>query len=312
VSGLRGALGWGSALTVYGIVLLLRTTGVIDAGAAGWPWAALAAGVVLLAHPGARRAGSDTWPLVLTIVGGLFVLRELGGLPLGVPIVPVLLVVIGVVLLANALTTREQVVEEAVAVPLDGAARARLVLAHGAGTLRIVDGADEGLVCQGSAHGGARTETHWVGDRLEVTLRPPRDIEQLIRLRRPLDWELALARDLPLDLELRTGAGETRVDLSRTRVESLVVKTGASDVDIVAPATGRCRVRIDAGAADVDLRIPDGVAASIRARTGLASVEVDTTRFPRTGDVYRSPGFDDAEHRHEIELEGGVASFRVS
>lgn len=312
MNSLRPALGWGTALTVYGVVLLLRTTGAIVSGAAAWPWAMLAAGIVLLAHPAARRRGTPTWPVVLAVVGGLFTVRELGGLPLGVPLVPVLLVVIGVALVTTALTTRTsgRGVED-VAVPVDGAETVRLVLAHGAGSLRVVDGAADGMVCEGTAHGGARAERRRLGEHLEVTLRPPGDLAELARVRQPLDWHLVLPSDLPIELEVRTGASAVHLDLGRTAVWSLVVKAGASDLDVVLPATGRCRVRIDAGAADVDLRVPDGVAALIRARTGLASVDVDTARFPRTGEHYRSPEFDEAEHRAEIELEGGVASFRV-
>ena len=314
MSGLRPALGWGTALTVYGLVLLLRTTGTIAGDAAAWPWAALAAGLALLVHPEARRRGSATWPVVLTVVGGLFAVRELGGLPIGIPLVPVLLVVIGIALLTSATTARRHgdVIEEAVSITADDATSARLVLAHGAGSLRLVDGAADGMVCEGTAYGGARAISHRLGERLEVTLRPPGDIEQLARFRRPLDWQLALPSRLPLDLEVRTGASEVRLDLARTSVRSVVVKAGASDLDVVVPAAGHSRVEVDAGAADVDVRVPPGVAASIRTRSALASVDVDAERFPKVGELHRSPDFDTAEHRTEIVLEGGVASFRVS
>ena len=312
MNGLRPALGWGVALSVFGLVLLLRALGVVAADASAWPWAALAAGVALLVHPEARRRGSATWPTVLTVVGGLFALGQVGGLAGRIPLVPVVLVVIGVALVVSATRgSRGERLAEAVAIASEGASSARLVLAHGAGSLHVVDGAGDGLVCEGTAHGGARAVTTRVGERLEATLRPPGELEQLARLRRALDWRLSLSHGLPTELEVRTGASEVRLALADTAVRSVRVATGASDLDIEVPARGHTRVEVDAGAADVDVRVPPGTAATIRTRSALASVDVDRARFPLHGDHYRSPDYDEAEHRTEIELAGGVASFRV-
>ncbi len=312
MNGVRAALGWGVGLSVLGLVLLLRAVGAVADDASAWPWAALAAGIVLLAHPQARQEGSAGWPIVLTVVGGVVAIGELGGLPAGIPLVPVLLVAAGVALVVSAtLGPRRGRAEEAVAVATEGATSARLVLAHGAGSLHLSGGAGEGLVCEGTAAGGARTVATRVGDRLEVTLRPPGDLEEVARLRRPLEWRLALPEGLPIDLEVRTGASEVRLELARTAVRSLRVGTGASDLDLEVPARGHTRVEVDAGAADVDVRVPQGTAASVRTRGALASVDVDERRFPRDGDRYRSVGFEEAAHRAEIELAGGVASFRV-
>ena len=312
MSGVRSALGWGVGLSVLGLMLLLRAVGVVADDASAWPWAALAAGVVLLAHPQARQEGSAGWPIVLTVVGAVFAVGELGGLPAGIPLAPVLLVAAGVALVVSAtLGPRLGRAAEAVAVDADGATSARLLLAHGAGSLHLTGGAGEGLVCEGTAAGGARAVTTRVGERLEVTLRPPGDLEEVARLRRPLEWRLALPEGLPIDLEVRTGASEVRLELARTAVRSVRVGAGASDLDLEVPARGHSRVEVEAGAADVDVRVPQGTAASIRTRGALASVDVDERRFPRHGDRYRSADFEEAAHRSEIELAGGVASFKV-
>ncbi len=309
---LRTGLGWGTGLIVYGLLLLMRSAGVTSPTVAVWPWAVLAAGVGLLAHPPARRAGSLVTPLVLTVVGGVFALREVGALPGGVPVLALLLVIAGVVLLATSTgTVRGSVVPEAVTVPLNGSGRARLALAHGAGTLRVTGGASAGLLCEGTATGGVRSDVAHRSTGLDVTLRQKSpDIERLLRSQRPLDWNLALTDDVPMTLEVRTGASQVHLDLTGTSVDSLVVKTGASEVHVTLPAAD-CRVDIDAGAAEVEIRVPDSVAADIRVHTALAGVDVDQGRFPRDGERFRSTAFDTATHRAEIDLEGGVASFSV-
>lgn len=311
MSTVRVPLGWGAALVALGLVLLLRSLETVPASTAAWPWAVLAAGGVLLLHPGARRGGSLAVPLVLLVVGGVFALRELAEPAVRIPLIPLVLVAVGVVLLTTALREPAARAAEELAVPLDGATEARIVLAHGAGRLRVTGGADDGALCQGVCTGGVHVETQRVGDRLEVTLRPPRDLDRLLREHRPLDWQLRLPARLPVALEVRTGASEAHLDLLDTVVGSLAVKVGASDLSVVVPATGRSRVDIDAGAADVDVRVPDRVAAAVRVSSALASVDVDAHRFPRDGEGYRSPGYDDADDRVEIDLEGGVAAFAV-
>ena len=71
-------------------------------------------------------------------------------------------------------------------------------------------------------------------------------------------------------------------------------------------------VRIEAGAAQVNVQVPEGVAARIRSQVGLGSTRVDEQRFPKTSDGWASPGFETAEHRAEIRVQGGLGSFRVS
>ena len=306
----RSALGWGVALVVFGGVLLLRTTGAAPDDVAAWPWAMLAAGLALLAHPAARRRSEIALPLALAVIGTLFALREVGVMT-AVPVAPLLLILIGVAVLVGGLSSGDDEAAERLAVPLDGAGRARVVLNYGAGTLRVAGGAAEHLGLEGSFVGGARHEATRVGDRLDVTVRHPSDVGGLFRQHRPLDWDVALTAAAELDLEVHAGAARTHLDLSGVALASLSLKTGASDTDIVLPDRGRYAVDVDAGAAEVVVRVPDGVAATIRTRSALASVDVDTARFPRANGGYRSPDYDTAEHRADIDIEGGVASFTV-
>ena len=304
------ALGWGVALVVLGAVLLLRNAGAIASGVAAWPWAVLAGGLTLLAHPEARRGREIALPVGLVLVGTVFSLREVGALT-GVPVAPILLILIGVVVMAGGLPRGSEEVSDGLALPLEGAASMRMELQYGAGTLRVSGDAPEGLAYEGSFVGGARAEVARTGDRLDVTVRHPRDAEGYFRTRRALDWNVALTDAIPVDLEVRSGASRAYLDLAAVALASLSLKTGASDTDIVLPGRGRYSVDIDAGAAEVTVRVPQGVAASIRTRSALASVDVDQARFPRWSGGYRSPDYDVAEHRADIDIEGGVASFTV-
>jgi hypothetical protein len=252
------------------------------------------------------------WGVALLLVGATWLLRNLGLLPDGVGLVPVLLIAAGMALLVGGVSRSGQPpAPTGASLALDGAASARLELGYGAGTLRLAGGAEPGLLYQGTFAGGVRQDASRRGDRVEATLRHASNAPQILGWARPLDWDLRVADRVPIDLEVRTGASRVRLDLAGLQVRSLKIETGASDVDVVLPAHGRCRVEIEAGAADVRVRVPEGVAASVRTSSALASVNVDPTRFPRIDGTHRSPDYETAAARADIEIDGGLASFSV-
>jgi len=53
------------------------------------------------------------------------------------------------------------------------------------------------------------------------------------------------------------------------------------------------------------------VAARIRSRMALGTTQVDQVRFPRTADGFASPDYERAEHRVDLELQGGVGTITV-
>jgi hypothetical protein len=122
-----------------------------------------------------------------------------------------------------------------------------------------------------------------------------------------------LTNAIPLSLDIDVGAAEARYDLSNLYVTDLKLETGASETELTLPASaGFTRARIKAGAAEVRVRVPEGVAARIKATGGLADIQVDSSRFPRQGDVYRSASYDSAEHKVEIDAEAGVGALKIS
>lgn len=306
----RGALGWGVALVAIGVVLLLRATEVVPETVSAWPWALVGAGAALLLHPAGRRQGERLLPVVLVSVGGVFALRDTGVLP-SLPLAPVLLIVAGVTLLAAGLSRRSPLETQDLALDLGDATSARVRLDYGAGTLEVRSGAGAGLLCEGTFAGGVRQDLTHTADRLDLTLRPPRDIDRLFWARHRFDWDLRLSASVPLDLEVHSGASQVHLDLSALTVRSLSVQTGASQVEVLLPARGHTRVDIDAGAAEVRVRVPEGVAAAVRTSSALASIDVDERRFPRSNGGYRSADYADAIDRADIDIEGGVASFSV-
>jgi hypothetical protein len=127
-----------------------------------------------------------------------------------------------------------------------------------------------------------------------------------------LNWSVRLTRDVPVALDLEIGANEATLDLSDLRIPEVYLKSGANSTDIRLPSnSGLTRVRISSGAASVNLHIPQGVAAQVNSRSGLSSINVDTQRFPKAGQSYRSLDYEAAANKVDIDIEMGVGSVTI-
>lgn len=126
-----------------------------------------------------------------------------------------------------------------------------------------------------------------------------------------LDWDVAFNTEIPLTLTLELGANKSTIDLYDLRVTNLELKTGASDTRLMLPSKGRLRADLDLGAASLEVVVPEGVAARIKIDQGISSVNVDEARFPRIGGIYKSPDFDSASNAVDLTIDAGAAQIKV-
>jgi hypothetical protein len=200
-------------------------------------------------------------------------------------------------------------VPDRLAIPLEGATDAEVMLTFGAGRLTVGTAAP-GMLLDGTYDGGVKVEKAAPG---RVRLSPPTPVN-LGWNRPPFTWRVGLGAEVPLSLRLESGAADAELDLSGLRLAELRLRTGASETRIMLPAAaGFTRVDAEGGAAAIRFRVPDGVAARVRSSIALGSTDVDVARFPRTaaGDAWESPDYATAANRVEIEVRGGVGSVSV-
>ena len=123
-------------------------------------------------------------------------------------------------------------------------------------------------------------------------------------------WRLRLARELPLDLRLETGAGEAELDLSALSVTNLDVEAGVGKTSVTLPRHGDIRGRIKAGVGEMTVRVPHGLAARIRISTGIGSIQVGS-RFRRTTNAYETADYHEATDKIDLRIEAGVGKVAV-
>lgn len=267
------------------------------------------------------RTGGLFWGVVVLIIGVVLLLNNfglLGDMNLWGLILPLGLLVLGSwVLLAAFLGPSRFEVQE-VEIPLGGASSGRITLHHGAGRMLIAGGAGTDVLLAGSFGGATDYTRRQVGNDLDVEMRLtskgfPFFASPSVWGAGGMVWDMRLNGSVPLALDINTGASEARLDLSDLQVTHLRLETGASSCQVTLPAAaGRTRARISSGVASMVVRVPSGVAADIRVEAGLSGVDIDTTRFLLVGkDHYRSPDYDTAANRAELELRSGVGSLEV-
>jgi hypothetical protein len=264
------------------------------------------------------RRGSTFWGSFILIVGVVLLINQIvpGFNAWGV-FWPLMLVALGVwFLVGQRWAGSGNLVEEQVHIPLADMREARIQLHHGAGRLEVMPSGTPGELLSGSFSGGVEQHLERSGPAARLELRtssyPVFIGWPFVMINEGLSWNIALTREIPLQLEVETGASETRLNLQDLMVTDLSIKTGASSSTVTLPAAaGQTRVKVQSGAASVEIYLPPGVAGRIHVQSGLAGINIDQNRFPAAGGGYETPGYETAANKADIYVETGVASITI-
>jgi len=165
------------------------------------------------------RRNQLVWGVILLVFGFLMLANAMGvKLPNGTALTdlfwPFILILGGIWVLAGVFVRGSVEVENA-SIELQNAASANLNISHAAGELRIHGGANANEVAHGSFSGGLDRRVNRNGDRLEVRMRPAKDVFDLPFFSHPhqLDWDVALTGAIPISLKLNLGANKSDLDL---------------------------------------------------------------------------------------------------
>jgi hypothetical protein len=271
--------------------------------------AAFLAGNLGYLPPISLRAVLGLWPLVLILVGleVLFARRQ----PLLALALQLLVIALGVALVAGqpsglfkpntALTSSETVAR-------DGATALTLGVSLGAGDL-TVSGGSAALVDARVTGGEMRVRTERRDGRVEVDIDPEHEIDLFPS---GVELDVAVASDVPVDLQVEAGAGDLRVDMRGLRVTRAQVEAGAGDITVVLPTPqGEVAVRVESGAAEITIEVPDGVEVRISVSGGAVSTDSDNARLRVDAGRAETSGYASASDRVTVTVEAGAASVHI-
>ncbi len=165
------------------------------------------------------------------------------------------------------------------------AAKAEMIqteLALGVGELRLSGGAKELLEADFAYNvPGWKPEVRYdgTGFRGRLTVNQGKSEPHIIGDTKNT-WDLKLANDLPLDLVVRCGAGESRLDLRDITLRSLEMHIGVGEVrvDLRNKPKKDYEVRIDGGIGHAEVLVPTDVGVEAEAQGGIGSINVHGLR----------------------------------
>lgn len=257
--------------------------------------------------------GSLFWGGVLILLGILFalqaanVIQDVFGW-----FWPLFLILLGVTLLVSHTGIASLQETSLFSIDLDDASRLMLEIDHGAGAVKISGGAPDGTALRGTKGATMNYKSHRNGETLAIDLDAGPSFLPFLGPENGA-WQFQITDAVPVSIKMECGMASLDFDFTDTKLEFLGLEMGAASLNLKLPAqAGRTLVDIESGAASLNITIPQDVAARIRLEQGASSQSIDTARFPQVGEGwYESPDFERAEHRAEINLEGGANSVIV-
>jgi hypothetical protein len=293
-----------------------------------------------------RRGGSLVFPILLIMLGLLFLLDNLNiisGIDWGTiwKLWPVLIIAVGleillgrsisfgaafliviIVIIAAGAVWWSVVVDsgerraEHFTWPTDGVERAELELDIGIGKLQLASYGNMAdlLVADLDLASGADVSNDVKVDAAVARgwIASERDFFALPQLlgRDASKWDLRLNSRVSWEMDINSGVGDVRLDLSELKVNDLKLDSGVGAVHVTLPRRGTVRAKVDGGIGDLHITIPEGTQARFRVDRGIGSLRVDS-RFKRRGDYYETEGFSRAESYIDLEIDHSIGSVTI-
>jgi hypothetical protein len=124
-------------------------------------------------------------------------------------------------------------------------------------------------------------------------------------------WDVKLADDVRLDLDVTLGAGESELKLGTLNVRSLKVQLGAGkvDVDLRGPKKTSCDVEIRGGVGEATVWVPNGVGVVAEAKGGLGEINVSGLR--QDGGKWTNEMYGKSPVTIRLDVRGGIGAINI-
>lgn len=126
------------------------------------------------------------------------------------------------------------------------------------------------------------------------------------------DIALNLSPKVHYDIDIKAGAINGIIDLSRLRVDNLKIGTGASNFELQFGETGiSTHGKIDSGASKLTLVVPESVGLQIRLNGVATSTDFMGSGLLLDDKKWISPNFSEAKTKIDLEISAAAGSVRL-
>ncbi|HET7271772.1 MAG TPA: toast rack family protein [Rubrobacter sp.] len=125
------------------------------------------------------------------------------------------------------------------------------------------------------------------------------------------EWDLRFNDEVPTDLIVEMGAGESDLDLDSLTLTGLTLHMGAGEttVDLTGDYTRSFEASIQGGVGEATVLLPSEVGARVTAEGGLGKINAEGLQ--RQGDSYVNEVYGDSDVNLDVEVQGGVGEINL-
>lgn len=125
------------------------------------------------------------------------------------------------------------------------------------------------------------------------------------------EWDVLFSDEMPTDLRVQMGAGESSLDLDSLTLTGLDLQMGAgkTTVDLTGDYTSDFDASIQGGVGEATVMLPGEVGVRARAEGGLGNINAKGLK--KEGDSYVNEAYGSSDVTLEVDVQGGVGQINL-
>jgi hypothetical protein len=125
------------------------------------------------------------------------------------------------------------------------------------------------------------------------------------------EWEVRFNDEVPIDLSVQMGAGESDLDLDSLTLTGLDLEMGAgkTTVDLTGDYSQDLDAIIQGGVGEATVLLPSEVGVRVRAEGGLG--KINAQGLQREGNAYVNDAYGNSDVALEVDVQGGVGQINL-
>ena len=204
--------------------------------------------------------------------------------------------------------------EESKSVDLNNADSVRAQLKMGAGELNVTGGADQlmdGDFSYNVSEWKPKVSYGVSGGNGELLVKQGSANSGSLDGKARNEWDISFNDEVPTDLVVEMGAGESDLDLDSLTLKGVDLKMGAgkSTVDLTGDYAKSFDASIQGGVGEATVLLPSGVGVKAKAEGGLG--KINAKGLKKMGDSYVNDAYGESDVNVSVDVKGGVGEINL-
>jgi hypothetical protein len=195
-----------------------------------------------------------------------------------------------------------------------GAQSARAQLKIGAGELNLAGGADQLMEADFSynvSEWKPKVNYDVSGDTGELMVKQGSAEGADLSGDARNEWDIRLNDELPTELVVQMGAGESNLDLDSLTLSGVDLQMGAgkTTVDLTGDYARSFDTSIQGGVGEATVELPSDVGVKVKAEGGLGKINAEGLK--RVGNAYVNDAYGESDVTLRVDVQGGVGEINL-